>query len=67
MKAKNTRTPRTFAGEPLPRRLSDLRREREVLEEEVLQLRAAVQIWKDVSRLTLASNASRDSSNSERS
>ena len=55
MKAKNTRTPRTFAGVPLPRTLGELRRERAVLEEEVLQLRAAVLIWKDVSRQTFAS------------
>jgi methylmalonyl-CoA mutase N-terminal domain/subunit len=37
---------------PLSRRIGDLKRERAELEEEVLQLRAAVQIWTEVCRQT---------------
>jgi hypothetical protein len=37
---------------PVPHRISDLRRERAELKEEVLQSRAAVQIWEDVWRQT---------------
>lgn len=51
--AKTTRTTPLFQ-EPLVRRIGDLKRERAELEEEVLQLRAAVQIWTEVCRQTMA-------------
>jgi hypothetical protein len=39
-------------NDPLSRRIGDLKRERAELEEEILQLRAAVQIWTEVYRQT---------------
>jgi hypothetical protein len=39
---------------PLARQICDLRRERAQLEEEVLQLRAAVNIWAEVCRQTVS-------------
>jgi hypothetical protein len=39
---------------PLSRRVGDLERERARLEEEVLQLRAAMHIWTEVVRQSLA-------------
>jgi|HubBroStandDraft_4_1064222.scaffolds.fasta_scaffold114113_2 hypothetical protein len=44
--SKPARTSTHF--DPLSRRIGDLKRERAELEEEVMQLRAAVQIWKAV-------------------
>lgn len=49
-------TAKTLDNE-LTRRVGDLRRERAELEEEVLQLKAAVQIWTAVCRRTLAAAA----------
>ena len=43
--------------DPLSRRIGELKRERAELEEEVLQLRAAVQIWTAVRRQAMASDA----------
>ena len=63
MMSKTPRTTRTIARfpEPLVRRIGDLKRERDELQEEVLQLRAAVQIWKAVCRQTItAASASED-------
>jgi methylmalonyl-CoA mutase N-terminal domain/subunit len=40
--------------DPLSRRIVDLKRERAELEEEILQLRAAVQIWSEVCRQTIS-------------
>lgn len=40
---------------PLTRKIGRLKRERAQLEEEVLQLRAAVNIWSEVCRHTMAS------------
>ena len=51
-KSKPTRTSAPYG--PLSRRVGDLKRERAELEEEVLQLRAAVQIWNEVCRQTMA-------------
>ena len=48
-KAKTTRQ-----FQPLTRRIVDLKRERAKLEEEVLQLRAAVRIWAEVCQQTRA-------------
>ncbi len=50
--AKNTKSSSTSSTHygPLSRRIGDLKRERAELEEEVLQLRAAVQIWTAVRR-----------------
>ena len=54
MMAKNTKPSRTSTTGPLTRRIGDLKRERAELEEEVLQLRAAVRIWTAVSRGTMS-------------
>jgi methylmalonyl-CoA mutase N-terminal domain/subunit len=52
--SKNSKPPRTSTSvEPLSRRIVDLKRERAELEEEILQLRAAVQIWAEVYRQTM--------------
>jgi predicted nucleic acid-binding Zn-ribbon protein len=40
--------------DPVSRRIGNLKRERAELEEEVLQLRAAVQIWAAVCRQTMS-------------
>jgi hypothetical protein len=58
MMAKNPGPARTSSTyyDPLSRRIGELKRERAELEEEVLQLRAAVQIWTAV-RLQTMSNA----------
>ena len=55
MTAKSPESPRTSSHhhDPLSRRIGDLKRERAELEEEILQLRAAVQIWGAVRRHTL--------------
>jgi hypothetical protein len=54
--SKNSRLARTSKHsdphDPLSRRIGDLKRERAELEEEILQLRAAVQIWTEVYRQT---------------
>jgi hypothetical protein len=56
--AKASNSNRTSSlHDPLPRRIGDLKRERAELEEEVLQLRAAVQIWTAVCRQTMAVGA----------
>jgi hypothetical protein len=58
MVARNIMTSKTFTYDnSLPRSICDLRRERAELEEEVLQLRAAVQIWTAVCHRTLAAAA----------
>jgi hypothetical protein len=56
MMAKNSKSTRTSCThyDPLSRQIGDLKRERAELEEEVLQLRAAVQIWTAVRRQTMA-------------
>jgi len=54
-KSKPTRTSTHY--DPLARRVGDLKRERAELEEEVLQLRAAVQIWTEVCRQTMSHRA----------
>jgi len=41
-------------SEPLARRIRDLKRERAKLEQEILQLRAAVQVWTEVCRQRVA-------------
>ena len=51
MMPKNSRLPRTsHHSESLWRRVADLKRERAELEEEVLQLRAAAQVWTEICR-----------------
>lgn len=56
MMAKNSKSTRTSSThyDLLPRRIGDLKRERAELEEEVLQLRAAVKIWTAVRHQTMA-------------
>ena len=56
MTGNNSESTRTFSThyDPLSRRIGDLKRERAELEEEVLQLRAAVQIWTAVRRQIMA-------------
>ena len=55
MMSKTPRTTRTIPQfqAPLVQRIGDLKRERDELQEEVLQLKAAVQIWKAVCRQTM--------------
>jgi|SRR5271157_1539586 len=54
MMLKTSRRNRTSSyNEPLSRRIGDLKRERAELQDEVLQLRAAVQIWTEVWRRTM--------------
>ena len=60
---KPTRTSTRF--EPLSQRIVDLKRERAELEEEILQLRAAVQIWAEVYRQTMHTAAGPETFNSE--
>jgi hypothetical protein len=55
---KHGRTSTLF--DPLAHRIGDLRRERAELEEEVLQLRAAVEIWTEVHRQTISIAADSD-------
>jgi hypothetical protein len=53
--AKTLTTTRTSTpNDPIARRIRDLRRERAELEEEVLQLRAAVRVWTEVCRQTMS-------------
>jgi len=56
MMAKNSEPDRNSSthSDPLSRRIGELKRERAELEEEVLQLRAAVQIWTAVRRQIMA-------------
>jgi hypothetical protein len=56
MMANNSEPTRTSAThyDPLSRRIGELKRERAELEEEVLQLRAAVQIWTAVRRQVMS-------------
>jgi hypothetical protein len=56
MMSNNSKPARTSSThyDPLSRRIGDLKRERAELEEEVLQLRAAVQIWTAVYRQTMS-------------
>jgi hypothetical protein len=59
MISRNSKTTRTFPAhyDPLARRIGELKRERAELEEEVLQLRAAVQIWTAVRRQVMSTAA----------
>ena len=51
MMPENSRLTRTsHRSESLWRRVADLKRERAELEEEVLQLRAAAQVWTEICR-----------------
>ena len=59
MMAKTPKPGRTHL-DPLSHRIGDLKRERAELEEEVLQLRAAVQIWTEVHRQTVSIAADSD-------
>jgi hypothetical protein len=61
--SKPTRTPTRL--DPLARRIVDLKRERAELEEEILQLRAAVQIWAEVYRQTMHTAAGPETFNAE--
>ena len=61
--SKPTRTSTHY--DPLSRRIGALKRERAKLEEEVLQLRAAVQIWTAVCRQTMASATNPEAFSSE--
>jgi hypothetical protein len=56
MVSRNSKTTRTFAThyDPLTQRIGELKRERAELEEEILQLRAAVRIWSAVRRQMMA-------------
>jgi hypothetical protein len=62
MMAKNSESTRTSSAhfDPLSHRIGELKRERAELEEEVLQLRAAVQIWTAVRRQIMATAASQE-------
>ena len=54
MLSKVATTPRTSSEDhPLVRRIAQLKRERDQLEEEVQQLRAAIRIWTEVWRHTM--------------
>ena len=55
MESKTSKPVRTSAKNPLSERIGALKRERAQLEEEVLQLRAAVQIWTAICRQTVTS------------
>jgi hypothetical protein len=58
MMSKVATTPRTYSeNHPLVRRIACLRRERDQLEEEVQQLRAAIRIWTEVGRHTMQTAA----------
>ena len=59
MMSSNSKSARTFSThcDPLARRIGELKRERAELEEEVLQLRAAVQIWTAVRRQVMSTAA----------
>jgi hypothetical protein len=66
MMSKTSKPARTSKHyDPLSRRIGDLERERAELEEEVLQLRAAVQIWTAVCRHRMALVASPESFTAE--
>jgi hypothetical protein len=67
MMASNSESTRTSSThyEPLSRRIGELKRERAELEEEVLQLRAAVQIWTAVRRQIMATAASPEALDAE--
>jgi hypothetical protein len=55
MMSKTSKPFRTSAKSPLAERIGALKQERAQLEEEVLQLRAAVQIWTAICRQTMTS------------
>jgi hypothetical protein len=57
--SESTRTS-SIHYDPLSRRIGELKRERAELEEEVLQLRAAVQIWTAVHRQIMATAAGQE-------
>jgi len=58
MMSKVATTPRTSSEDhPLVRRIASLKRERDQLEEEVQQLRAAIRIWAEVCRHTVQTGA----------
>jgi hypothetical protein len=67
MMAKNSKSTRTSSTpyDPLSRRIGDLKRERAQLEEEVLQLRAAVQIWTAVRRQIVTADAGSEAFDAE--
>jgi hypothetical protein len=67
MISRNPKTPRTFTAnyDPLARRIGELKRERDELEEEVLQLRAAVQIWTAVRSQIMATAEGREALDTE--
>jgi hypothetical protein len=64
--SKNPRPTRTLARyDPLPRRIGDLTQERAKLEEEILQLRAALQIWTEVCLRSTSTAAGSQALNAE--